>query len=69
MRDLAKADAPSGRRKFLSPLSLLGLLLAILYFSAALTPSMIPRPPLMQGLIAGIAATMGYTLGAALHTA
>ncbi|MGO2132918.1 MAG: alpha/beta hydrolase [Halomonas sp.] len=77
MRDSAKtddltspADNPtvSGTRRFLSPLSRVGLLLAILCFAAALTPSMIPRPPLMQGLMAGIAATMGYALGAALQT-
>ncbi len=58
----------SGLRSFLQPLSRVGLFFAILCFAAALTPSMIPRPALMQGLLAGIASTMGYAFGAVLQT-
>lgn len=57
----------TGFRAFLKPLSRTGLLFAILCFAAALTPSMIPRPSIMQGLMAAIAAAMGYTIGAVLQ--
>lgn len=59
--------AKSGLQAFLQPLSRLGLFFAILCFAAALTPSMIPRPALMQGLMAGISAAMGYLIGAVLQ--
>jgi len=41
-----------------------GLLLAGLFFAAALTPSLIPRDPVGQGVLAGIVAAVGYLIGA-----
>lgn len=40
-----------------------GLAGALLAFSFALTPSLLPRPPLYMGALAGISAGIGYGLG------
>jgi uncharacterized membrane protein len=40
------------------------LVVAALFFAASLTPSLIPREPLMQGALSGISAALGYALGA-----
>jgi len=47
----------------LAPLSPLGLILGALAFLAALTPSMIPRPGVLQGVEAGIAFALLYGVG------
>ncbi len=41
----------------------LGLLLAALFFSASLTPSLMPRDPVLQGLAGGLLAVIGYEIG------
>ncbi|MGN9782910.1 alpha/beta hydrolase [Nonomuraea sp. ZG12] len=41
-----------------------GTLLATLFFCASLTPSLLPRTWLYQGLMGGITALLGYALGA-----
>ncbi|MFO1106848.1 MAG: alpha/beta-hydrolase family protein [Amaricoccus sp.] len=41
----------------------IGFLLAGLAFGAALTPSLLPRDPLMQGLLAGGVAAVAYEIG------
>ena len=48
----------------LAPLSPLGLILGAAGFLAALTPSMIPRPGVLQGVEAGIAFALLYGIGA-----
>ncbi|EWT02196.1 membrane protein [Intrasporangium oryzae NRRL B-24470] len=40
-----------------------GLLLAVAGFGAALTPSLLPRPWLFEGVIAGLGAALGYGVG------
>lgn len=40
-----------------------GLVGAVVFYGLALTPSLLPRPPLYMGLIAGISAAIGYSLG------
>ena len=40
----------------------LGLVVAISFFGAALTPSLMPRDPLVQAVLAGVAASLGYEL-------
>ncbi|WP_250003581.1 alpha/beta-hydrolase family protein [Actinoplanes sp. M2I2] len=47
-------------------LGLAGCALAIVFFCASLTPSLLPRPVLLQGVVSGLTATMGYATGAAL---
>lgn len=42
----------------------LGLFLALLFFAASLTPSLVVRTPLEQGALSGISAALGYALAA-----
>src|SRR5690625_4739841 len=44
-------------------ISTIGLLVGILFFALSLTPSLLPRTNLMQGLISGLALTSGYAVG------
>lgn len=39
------------------------LLLGLLFFAASLTPSLIPRGPMVQGILGGILIAVGYLLG------
>jgi uncharacterized membrane protein len=50
----------------LAPPSMPGAVLGSLLFAAALTPSLIPRDHLSQGLLAGLCLFAGYGIGAAL---
>lgn len=50
-------------RRLFRSLSVTGLLLATLFFAFSLTPSLVPRPPLVQGLISGLSFTAGYAIG------
>ena len=43
-----------------------GIAFAALFFCWSLTPSLLPRDWLFQGLIGGISAAIGYTVGAAI---
>lgn len=47
----------------LDPLCSMGLWLGTLFFAASLTPSLIPRDALLQGVLCGIAFAVGYWLG------
>ena len=51
--------------RLVAPLSPAGLLLGSLFLVASLTPSLIPRTPTMQGVLAGTAFGAGYALGVA----
>lgn len=53
-------------RRYWSTFSYVGLLLAGVFFAASLSPSLIPRTFLVQGLLAGVAASVGYGLGVLL---
>ncbi|MDJ0512130.1 MAG: alpha/beta-hydrolase N-terminal domain-containing protein [Methyloceanibacter sp.] len=43
--------------------SLTGVFLGLLFFILTFTPSLVPRPPLFQGLLGGIAFFIGYVIG------
>lgn len=43
-----------------------GVVLAIVFFAVSLTPSLLPRPWLMQGAVSGIAMAAGYGIGAGI---
>ncbi len=59
--------APVSRwRRFFSRPNYLGLVFAALAFQWSLTPSLLPRPWLFEGVIAGIGAALGYGLGCSL---
>ncbi|TXI04063.1 MAG: hypothetical protein E6Q76_13065 [Rhizobium sp.] len=47
-------------------LSLLGMVLGLIFFAASLTPSLMPRSYLVQGMLSGIAAAVGYMIGTLL---
>ncbi|WP_116134657.1 alpha/beta-hydrolase family protein [Tropicimonas sp. IMCC34043] len=44
----------------------LGLLIGAAFFAASLTPSLIPRPYLLQGVLGGVAFALGYGIGVLL---
>ncbi len=60
-QDLETAIAPRYWR-----LSGFGLLVGTLFFAASLTPSLMPRPAVLQGILGGLSAALGYTIGAFL---
>lgn len=44
-------------------LCITGVLLGTVFFAASLTPSLLPRPPLMQGMVSGLSFAAGYGIG------
>ena len=44
-----------------------GLLLGALFFAASLTPSLVPRPTIVQGTLSGLSFTAGYGIGLVLR--
>lgn len=48
---------------YLQSFSLAGLLIGTLFFAASLTPTLIPRNHLTQGVLSGCAAAIGYGIG------
>ena len=51
--------------RFLRSFTALGLILGTLFFAASLTPSLVPRGPLVQGVLSGFCLAAGYGLGVA----
>ncbi len=49
--------------RLLRSLSPIGLILGTLFFAVSLTPSLVPRPFVMQGLLSGVALAAGYGIG------
>lgn len=49
------------------PQNYVGLVFGFILFFYSLTPSLLPRPALMMGLIAGIGFALGYGIGVFLH--
>ena len=45
----------------------IGLILGTLFFAASLTPSLVPRSPVVQGLLGGFCLAAGYGLGVLLR--
>lgn len=43
--------------------SVTGIFLGLLFFILTFTPSLVPRPPLFQGLLGGLAFFIGYAIG------
>src|SRR3712207_5863167 len=56
---------PRGRWRWLPRYTWSGTLAALLFGGASLTPSLLPRGWVLQGLIAGITAAIGYGVGVA----
>ena len=72
MRDASKrvrfavAVADSWLGRYSRTFSFWGLVVGSLFFAASLTPSLLPRPYVVQGLLAGLAAAVGYGVGIGL---
>lgn len=49
--------------RFLASMSAVGTVLGLLFFAASLTPSLMPRPWLVQGVLSGTCAASGYMVG------
>lgn len=47
-------------------LSIVGVLIGTLFFAFSLSPSLLPRPPIVQGVLSGISFAVGYGIGVAL---
>lgn len=52
---------------FFSPLCGFGLIVGVLFFAASLTPSLIPRNYIVQGVLSGMAFGVGYGIGVVLR--
>ncbi|WP_413082427.1 alpha/beta-hydrolase N-terminal domain-containing protein, partial [Streptomyces cacaoi] len=76
MRRAVRVGAALARRPYWEPPSsawivrrwpgLTALCCATLFFWVSLTPSLVPRPWFLQGVIGGINAALGYAIGALL---
>jgi uncharacterized membrane protein len=66
--DTADATTPAGRvrRRGGPRLNFLGLVVGTLAFGASITPSLLPRPWLFEGVICGLGAAIGYGVGVLL---
>lgn len=55
----------SNRRlaRLIGPLSVPCLLFGLLFFAASLTPSLLPRGPVVQGILGGLVMAIGYLIG------
>lgn len=49
--------------KSIFSLGMIGVLLGTVFLSVSLSPSLLPRPPAVQGLLAGVSFAIGYGLG------
>ena len=59
--------AMSYLRRFASSFSAVGLIAGLVLACISLTPSMLPRAVLVQGVLAGLVFALGYGIGATLH--
>ncbi len=50
-------------RRIIGDVSVPCLMLGLLFFSASLTPSLIPRGPVVQGILGGLVTAIGYLTG------
>lgn len=50
-------------RNYWKSFSIVGLLVGTLFFSASLSPSLVPRGAVLQGLLSGLTLAIGYSVG------
>lgn len=55
-------------RRYWMSLSSAGVLFGTLFFAFSLTPSLLPRSALMQGVVSGLSLAAGYAVGVAGHS-
>ena len=56
-----------GARLLLRNFSTAGLLVGTVFFAMSLTPTLLPRPDVMQGVVSGLSLAAGYAVGAFGH--
>jgi uncharacterized membrane protein len=56
----------SGFRRFWHSFSFFGLVCGSLFFAISVSPSLLPRPFVVQGILSGFAIALGYSLGVLL---
>ena len=56
-------SSQSWSRRYWSSFSFVGLVCAVSFFAASLSPSLLPRIYIVQGLLSGIALAVGYCVG------
>ena len=64
---LKAVPSPEPLERFRLSLSTTGLLVGTLLFATSLSPSLVPRPFLLQALLSGVAFSAGYAVGVFLH--
>ncbi|AWK74323.1 hypothetical protein CBI38_24965 [Rhodococcus oxybenzonivorans] len=62
-RDIGAARPPGHRRWLPDRYAFGGLVIAVLFVWLSLTPTLLPRGPFFQGLVTGVSAAIGYTVG------
>jgi uncharacterized membrane protein len=60
------APPPARRRLVRCGLSVTGFGLCAVFYCLSFTPSLLPRPWVLQGIVAGLTAAMGYAVGTAI---
>jgi uncharacterized membrane protein len=61
---MTQPTARPRRRIVRRGLGLTGYVVAVAFFCLSLTPSLLPRSPVLQGVVSGLTAAIGYALGA-----
>ncbi|MCK8614224.1 alpha/beta hydrolase [Gordonia sp. C13] len=61
--DFADDDRPAWWRRRLDRFSCVGLSVALVFLWLSMTPSLLPRGALFQGMVSGASAALGYSLG------
>lgn len=56
-------SAPAGTQRQVTTISLAGFASAVIFFCLSLTPSLLPRDWLLQGLLSGVLAAIAYGIG------
>lgn len=54
-------------RQFIGSFSVLGLILGLVFFCISLTPSLLPRNFVVQGVLSGVVFSAGYIIGRFVH--
>lgn len=64
---LPRLPVPRFLSALVASLSTTGLIVGVLFFAASLTPSLIPRPYVVQAVISGLSLGAGYAIGVLLR--
>jgi uncharacterized membrane protein len=66
MSNAAEGPRPNWAVRYVSGIPFIGIVGAALFFAMSLAPSLIPRSPLIQGIVSGLAAATGFWIFLAL---